>query len=111
VPVVLNMISNIETSVRPLPRFGLGACPVALVATTAIKSAVATPRPRTCTAAAADQFVGQHAALAAIGAIAGAAGRGAGMAKRPSAAQAVHTTLISAYGDGELGPHPAREPV
>ena len=108
---MLNMISTIETSVKPLPRFGVGACPRALAATTAIKSAVATPRPRTCTAAAADQFVGQHAALAATGVTAGVASWGTGMAKRPNAAQAVHTTLISAYGDGEMGPHPAREPV
>jgi hypothetical protein len=110
VPVVLNMISTIETAAKPLPRFGMGACPCARAATTAIKSVVATPRPRTCTPAAADQFIGQHAALAATGMTAGASW-GTGMAKRPSSAQAVHTTLISAYGDGALGPHPAREPV
>ena len=108
---MLNIISTIETPVRPLPRFGVGACPRVLVATTAIKSAVATPRPRTCTAAAAYQFAGQHAAHATTGVIAGVDGGGTSMAKRPSAAQAVHTTLINAYGDGALGPHPAREPV
>jgi hypothetical protein len=111
VPDVLNMISNIETSMVPLPRFGLGACPRALAATTAIKSAVATPRPRTSTAVAAEQFFGQRSAHATAGAIAGAAGWGTGAAKRLSEPQAMHTTLISAYGDGELGPHPAREPV
>jgi hypothetical protein len=111
VPDVLNVISNIETSVRPLPWFGLGACPSALAATTATKSAVATPRPRTSTAVAAEHLFGQHYAHAAVGAIAGADGSRTGMAKRLSAAQAVHTTLITAFSDGALGPHPAREPV
>jgi hypothetical protein len=108
---VLNMISTIETSMVPLPRFGLDACPRALAATTAIQSAVATPRPRTSTAAA-ERLLAQHYAPATIGAIADAAGEGTSAAKWLSQPQTVHMTLTGAFGgDGDLGPHPAREPV
>jgi hypothetical protein len=99
---VENMISNIETALKPLDRFGMGACSHALVpaATSASKRAVAIPRPRTGTAVGFPEQ--QHLALAATG-------RGTWL--QPSAARPAYMTLISASGDGELGPHPAREPV
>jgi hypothetical protein len=110
VPVVLNMISYTETSMgllsvdetaMPRPRFGLGACLPALApaATPASKSAVAVLRPRTGRTA---SVVGQHSGLAA-----------AGQAVQPplNDRQFTYTTLISATGAGELGSHPARDPV
>jgi hypothetical protein len=105
VPVVLNMISSIEnlgnkTAVQPHPRFGLGACTPALVpaATPATVYAVALPRPRTATTAAA----ARRAFLTASGQVMGA---------QLGSKQSAYMTLISATGDGALGPHPAREPV
>jgi hypothetical protein len=98
---VENMIPNIETAPKPQQRFGMGACSHALVpaATSAIQSAVATPRPRTGMAVG---FAEQHLALAA-------AGRGTRL--QLSATKSMYTTLISAFGDGAQGSHPAREPV
>lgn len=96
-----NMISNIETALKPQQRFGMGACSHALVSagTPAIKSAVATPRPRTGTAVG---FAEQHLALAA-------AGRDTWL--QLSATKSMYMTLINAGGAGALGTHPARDPV
>jgi hypothetical protein len=100
---VENMNSNTETAQKPQQRFGMGTCPHALApaVTSAIKSAVATPRPRTGMAAG---FAEQHLALALA-----ATGRGTWL--RLSATKSMYTTLISAFGDGAQGSHPAREPV
>jgi hypothetical protein len=98
---VENMISSMETAQKPQQRFGMGACLHALVpaATSATKSAVATPRPRTGMAVG---FAEQHLALAATG-------RGTWL--QLSATKSMYMTLISAVGDGALGSHPARDPV
>jgi hypothetical protein len=105
VPVVLNMISTIEnpetgTAMKPRPRFGMGACTRALIpaATPAMTYAVALARPRTATTAA----VTLHPVLAAFS---------QATWSRLSGKQSAYMTLISATGDGALGPHPAREPV
>lgn len=102
---MLNMISFIEnpeneTAMQPRPRFGMGACTPALIpaATPATTYAVALARPRTATAAA----VAAHLGLAAFG---------QATWTQLSGKQPAYTTLISATGDGALGPHPAREPV
>jgi hypothetical protein len=98
---VENMISNIETAQKPQQRFGMGACSHALApaATSAIRSAVAIPRPRTGMAVG---FADQNLALAA-------AGRRTCL--QLSATKSMYMTLISAFGDGALGTHPARDPV
>lgn len=98
---MLNMISYTENAAQPRPRFGMGACLPALVpaATPAGKRAVAIARPRTERAVG---FAGQHPVLAAAGQATGT---------QLGSEQPAYTTLISATGDGALGPHPAREPV
>jgi hypothetical protein len=105
VPVVLNMISSIEnseneTAMQPHPRFGTGACMRAPIpaATPATTYDVALARPRTAAAAAVALYLVPAAASQ-------------GTWARRSDKQSAYTTLISATGDGALGPHPAREPV
>ena len=102
---MLNMISDfemtpVEMTQKPLPRFGLGAClPVPeAAATPASKGAVAYRRPSAPVAGA-----GLHFALTVSGQ---AAARAASDQQ-----SAYNTTLTIADGAGDLGPHPAREPV
>jgi hypothetical protein len=101
VPVVLNMNSDIEIAMKPLPRFGMGSWLCALIpsVTPASTCTVASVRPRTSTAANALKL---RSILAETG-----------YATDPqlTGEQFVHTTLISASSGGALGPHPAREPV
>jgi hypothetical protein len=101
VPVVLNMNSDIETAVKPLPRFGMGARLRALVpsATPASTCAVAFARRGTGTAANAFKL---RSVLAATG---------YATDSQLTGEQFAHMTLIPASSGGALGPHPAREPV
>jgi len=80
---VLNMIFRTETAIAPSLRSGLGACMPALLtaATPASKCAVTLARPRNVEA------------------------------YQPDSQKFAHTTLTIADGAGDLGPHPAREPV
>jgi hypothetical protein len=115
VPVVLNMNSNFEVAQKPLPRFGLGAClPVPQAAAPLASSgAVAFQRPSTARTAPSAGF-GQHFGLTVSGqptsgvASGSAADHGIAASVRQSA---YNKTLTIADGAGDLGPHPAREPV
>lgn len=120
VPVVLNMISDfemtpVEMKQKPLQWFGLGAClPVPdAAATPASKGTGAFGRPSAPVAG-----LGQHFALTVSGQAARNAAKSSaakGAAANGSAASdqqsAYNMTLTIAEGAGDLGPHPAREPV
>jgi hypothetical protein len=129
VPVVLNTNSNFEIAPvwdapvwdaqKPLPRFGLGACllPVPQAAAPVANGVVAFQRPSTARTAPSAGF-GQHYGLTVSGRrTSGAVGGSAAnhMAANGIAASdkqsAYNTTLTIADGAGDLGPHPAREPV
>jgi hypothetical protein len=101
VPVVLNMNSDTEIAMKPLPRFGMGSCLRALIpsATPASTCTVAFARPRTSAAAGALKL---RSVLAATG---------YATDLQLNGEQFAHTTLITASSGGALGPHPAREPV
>jgi hypothetical protein len=120
VPVVLNMNSNFEVAPvldaqKPLPRYGLGAClPVPeAVAPLASNGVVAFQRPSTARTAPSAGF-GQHLGLTVSGqrtpgaASGSAADNGIAASDKQSA---YNMTLTIADGAGDLGPHPAREPV
>jgi hypothetical protein len=109
VPVVLNMISDlemtpVETTQKPLPRFGMGAClPVSRTAASpASQGAIAYRRPSDAWAAPATGM-GQRFALTVSGQAVGSAAS--------DQQSAYNKTLTIAEGAGDLGPHPAREPV
>jgi len=130
VPVVLNTISNLEVTPveyaqKPLPRFGLGAClPVLQTATpetTAPRAAapaangvVAFQRPSTARTAPSAGF-GQHLGLTVSGRPTSGVASGSAHSMNGIAASdqqsAYNKTLTIADGAGDLGPHPAREPV
>jgi hypothetical protein len=120
VPDVLNMNSNFEVAPvldaqKPLPRFGLGAClPVPEAAAPfASNGVVAFQRPSTAWTAPSAGF-GQHLGLTVSGqhtsgvASGSAASNGIAASDQQSA---YNKTLTIADGAGDLGPHPAREPV
>lgn len=111
VPVVLNMISDlemtpVETTQKPLPRFGMGAClpKPRTAATHAGQSAVAVKRPSAWAAPATG--MGQRPGLTVSGRVVGSAG--SAFSNQQSA---YNKTLTIADGAGDLGPHPVREPV
>jgi hypothetical protein len=115
VPVVLNMISDfemtpVEMTQKPLPRFGLGACLLVpdAAATPASKGTGAFGRPSAPVAG-----LGQHSALTVSGQAASAAKGAAAKGSAASDQQSAYNnmTLTIAEGAGDLGPHPAREPV
>jgi hypothetical protein len=134
VPVVLNTNSNFEIAPvwdapvwdapvwdaqKPLPRFGPGACllPVPQAAAPLANGVVAFQRPSTARTAPSAGF-GQHCGLTVSGRPAsGVAGGSAAadLAANGIAASdqqsAYNKTLTIADGAGDLGPHPAREPV
>jgi len=107
---VLNMISSsemtsVELTQKPLPRFGMGAC--LRVPEAAAKSAsqgVAYRRPSAARTAPVAGF-GLHSGSAANGSAAN------GSAAVSDQQSAYNKTLTIADGAGDLGPHPAREPV
>jgi hypothetical protein len=103
VPAVLITISSFEAAMKPRPRLGVGAFLRALTgaATPASRSAVASARPRTSAAASVIEQ-GQKCALTALGQAA---------SQQTNRKQFAHMTRTFAYGAGDLGPHPAREPV
>lgn len=117
---MLNMISDfemtpVEMKQKPLQWFGLGAClPVPdAAATPASKGTGAFGRPSAPVAG-----LGQHFALTVSGQAARNAAKSSaakGAAANGSAASdqqsAYNMTLTIAEGAGDLGPHPAREPV
>ena len=112
---MLNMISDfemtpVEMTQKPLPRFGLGAClPVPnAAATPASKGTGAFGRPSAPVAG-----FGQHSALTVSGQAASAAKGAAAKGSAASDQQSAYNnmTLTIAEGAGDLGPHPAREPV
>ena len=109
---MLNKISSYELTLvethKPLPRFGLGACLPTLPAAAkpVSKGAVASRRPSARTASGAE--LGQHFALTASGQPVGAA---AGSSAASDQQSAYNMTLTIAFGAGDLGPHPVREPV
>jgi hypothetical protein len=109
VPVVNTTISTevdfgtVDVAVQPRPRFELGASLSAFGATAMSVSAVAPKRPCTAAAASAVSGLGQHL---------GQAPAGLPKACPASGQQFAYTTrTIAVTGAGDLGPHPAREPV
>jgi hypothetical protein len=110
VPVVLNMISSSETTSveltqKPLPRFGMGAClRVPEAAATSASQGVAYKRPSAARTAPVAGF-GLHSGLTVSGQPGGSA------AASDDQQSAYNKTLTIADGAGDLGPHPAREPV
>jgi hypothetical protein len=108
VPVVLITIANAEIALpqiaqKPSTRIDLGASLPALMSApaSAAKCAVVLARPRNAEAVRTDQC-GQSAAPAVSG---------KGLAYQLGSQKFAHTTLTIADGAGDLGPHPAREPV
>ena len=100
-------VTLVEVTQKPLSWFGLGACqPVPVAAATASKGAVASRRPSTGRTAPVAPL-GQHCALTVSGRRGNAAGSSAASDKQFT----YNTTLTIADGAGDLGPHPAREPV
>jgi hypothetical protein len=89
--------------VQPRPRFELGASLPAFRASALPVSAVAPKRPCPAAAAHAGFGLGQHLGMAAAG---------LPQACPANGQQYAYTTrTIAATGAGDLGPHPAREPV
>jgi hypothetical protein len=124
VPVVLNMNSNFEVAPvvdaqKPLPRFGLGACLPVLqtavpeAAAPLANGVVAFQRPSTARTAPSAGF-GQHLGLTVSGqhtsGVASGSAANSGIAASDQQS-AYNKTLTIADGAGDLGPHPAREPV
>jgi hypothetical protein len=100
---VLNMISSTESAMKPSLRSGMGACPPSLMtaAAPASECTVAFARPRNVEAVRAD-WRGQRVLLVADSQV---------EVYQPDSQKFAHTTLTIADGAGDLGSHPAREPV
>jgi hypothetical protein len=99
---VLNIISSIEAAMQPRTRLGLGAFPPALTgtATPASDCAVVFVRPRT------DSFAG----FTEMGLLPILAAANQAASHQTTRKQCAYTTPAIAFGAGDLGPHPAREP-
>jgi hypothetical protein len=103
VPVVLNKISSTESAMKPSLRSGVGACLPSLMtaAAPAFQCAAVLARPRNVEAVRAD-WRGPRFSLVADSQV---------EAYQPDSQTFAHTTLTIADGAGDLGSHPAREPV
>jgi hypothetical protein len=104
----MNMIPNFEAVMQPRPRFGMGACTPALSLTAT--RAITLAHGKLIDGKLIDGKLIDGAADVA-GPFRAPAFTGHATGQQLIGTELGYTTLIVATGDGELGSHPAREPV